>query len=586
MKELARLLRPWLVLTGGVLLVAILYLAQGVLMPVALAALLTFLLSPLVTWLQGRIGRVPSVVVVVLAACVVFGLAGWGLTQQLTALADELPGYRENIRRKIADIKGAGSSGPLEKAQQVVRDIEAELQRRQGPPAAVIQAQKPADLWPFVGAAAPVLGGLATAGLVVVMVIFMLLEREHLRNRVVGVLGRGRLAATTRALDEAAERVTRYLTRQSLINGLFGLGVGLGLSLIGVPHALLWGLLAALLRFIPYVGPWVAAVGPTLLGLAVFPGWWRPVAVAALFLALELVANMVLETLLYADAAGVSEVGLLVAVAFWAWLWGPIGLLLATPLTVCLVVAGKHLPGLGILVTLLGDRPPLTPDVALYQRLLAEDHDEAADIVEAALAGPAPDDVYDEVIVPALVHARSDRAEGRITAREERSVVRGVARVLDDLSAGQPAAGAGPGAARPLVVVGCAASGEADAVSLRMLRQLLDPTGIDLEVEPPGRLSSELVERVLARAPAAVCIAALPPGGLAHARYLALKLRAAVPHLMILLGRWGSRTVEAEVTALQAAGVEAVASRLAEMRDRLRAALPTLRARLEHAAAG
>ena len=224
---------------------------------------------------------------------------------------------------------------------------------------------------------------MAIAVVVTVLAIFMLLERRELRDRVILLIGYRRMTATTRALDEAGARISRYLLMQSIISGSFGVAVGLGLFLIGVPYAVIWGCLAAALRFIPYVGVFSAALLPFALSLAVFPGWLQPALVVGLFLVLDVVANMVIEPWLYGHSAGVSQVALLVAVLFWTWLWGPVGLLLATPLTVCLIVLSKHLPALGFIVVLMGDRPVIEAKARYYQRLLARDQDEAADIVEA-----------------------------------------------------------------------------------------------------------------------------------------------------------------------------------------------------------
>jgi predicted PurR-regulated permease PerM len=286
---------------------------------------------------------------------------------QISSLADELPAYRENIREKIADIRGAGQRGSLQKVQEAVKDIQQEITKSAEPsrppagaPVTVVQADGATDLWSFPTTLGPVVDALATAGLVIILVVFMLLERADLRNRFIRLAGFRRLTVTTKAFDEAASRISRYLLRQTIINGTLGLGIGVGLFFIGVPHALVWGFLAAVLRFIPYVGVWIAALPPVVLSLAMFPGWARPLLVIALVIVIELVTSMLLEPLLYAGAAGVSEVGLLVAIAFWTWLWGALGLLMATPLTVCLVVVAKYVPGMRFLIT-SPPSPPTSP---------------------------------------------------------------------------------------------------------------------------------------------------------------------------------------------------------------------------------
>src|SRR6202795_3822513 len=340
------------------LVVVGLYWLQGVLIPLALTVLLPFLLSPVVGTLQRRgLGRIPAVLMTVLLALSILGGVGWALTRQLVTLADERPRYSLNIQHKIADLRGASKGGSVEKVQKTVEDVVGEIQKTDKPG---VTRQKPVAVAlepPSILARLPtLLQALANAGVVTLLVIFMLLERRELRDRLILLIGYRRVTATTRALDEAGERISRYLLMQSIINGSFGVAVGLGLFLIGVPYAVIWGSLAAALRFIPYVGSSVAAVLTLALSLAVFPEWLQPALVVGLFLVLELVTNMV-EPLLYGQSAGVSQVALLIAVIFWTWLWGPAGLLLATPLTVCLIVLGKHLPALGFLVVLMGDRP-------------------------------------------------------------------------------------------------------------------------------------------------------------------------------------------------------------------------------------
>jgi predicted PurR-regulated permease PerM len=355
-------LRPWIVFAGCVLVVAVLYWTQAVLVPIAIAILVTFLLTPVVTRLERPLGRVPAVLAVVALTFSLLGVAGWGVARELAGLADDLPGYRTNIRQKIADVRGVSRGGSVEKIQDTLEDIKEEAARDDRPRVTaaqpvVVTSEQVAGLWGFPSWLGAALEPLATAGLVVVMIIFMLLERQDLRDRLIGLIGHGYLTVTTKAFDEAATRVSQYLLRQTIVNAAFGVGVAAGLYFIGLPYWPLWAGLAAGLRFIPYIGPWVGAGAPILVSVAALPGWTPTMFVIGLFVALELVTNLVLETYLYAGAAGVSQVALLVAVGFWTWLWGPLGLLMATPLTVCLVVIGKHVPGLEFVATLLADRP-------------------------------------------------------------------------------------------------------------------------------------------------------------------------------------------------------------------------------------
>jgi predicted PurR-regulated permease PerM len=525
------------------LVVAGLYWLQPVLIPLALAVLLTFLLSPVVSTLQRRgLGRVPSVLVTVLLALSILGGIGWTLARQLVTLADELPRYSLNIHRRIADVRGASKGGSVEKVQKAVEDVVGEIQKtdtgmtRQQPVAVVLEP-------PSILVHLPnLLQALASAGVVTVLVIFMLLERRELRDRVILLIGYRRMTSTTRALDEAGVRISRYLLMQSIINGSFGVAVGLGLFLIGVPYAVIWGSLAAALRFIPYLGALVALFLPLVLSLAVFPGWLQPSLVVGLFLVLELITGSLMEPWLYGQSAGVSQVALLIALTFWAWLWGPVGLLMATPLTVCLVVLGKHLPALGFIVVLMGDRPVIESKARYYQRLLARDQGEAIDIVEAYVNTDGRESVYDTVLIPALYYANQDRDRGLLSEGDAQFVGQATREILDVLAHDAPAPsepGDHPGTDTRVRIVGCPARDEADVLALEMVGHLLDPARYRMEVSRTGMLTAEVVAWVGLHRPALLCIGAVAPGGLSQARHLCKRLRSQCPELTIVVGRWG-----------------------------------------------
>ncbi|MGE0866530.1 MAG: AI-2E family transporter, partial [Vicinamibacterales bacterium] len=358
-------LKPWITFAGSVLIVVVLYWAQAVLVPVALAVLISFVLAPPVTWLERWLGRVSAVLIAVTLVFIMLGLAGWGLVRQMESLSEDLPRYRANILSKIADVRGAGKGGTVEKLQETIEDIKTDLGKTGAPkgrvaPPVMITSELVSG-FPAIAWLGPIVGPLGTAGLVVVLVIFMLLERRDLRDRLIGLFGQGRLTVTTKAFDEAGSRVSRQLLMQSLASLVYGVVAGVGLYLLGVPYPLVWGALGAALRYIPSVGPVIGAAAPILASLAAMPGWSGPLSVAGMFVVLELFTNLVLETVLYAGAAGVSQVALLISVAFWTWLWGPLGLLMATPLTVCVVVLGRHVPGLASIGTLMADTPALAP---------------------------------------------------------------------------------------------------------------------------------------------------------------------------------------------------------------------------------
>jgi predicted PurR-regulated permease PerM len=586
MDDTSKTLKPWVTFAGCVLVVVVLYLAQAVFVPFALAILLTFVLAPPVTWLERRVGRVPAVLVMVTLVFTVIGLAGWGLARQMDQLAEDLPRYRTNIRAKIADVRGAGKGGSVEKLQDTIEDIKTDLGKSDAPRGTtsrpVVVTSEPVGGFSGFAWLAPIVGPLGTAGLVVAMVIFMLLERRDLRDRMIGLFGHGRLAITTKALDEAGSRVSRQLLMQSLVNLVYGIAAGIGLYFLGVPYPWIWAALGAVLRFIPYVGPVLGAGAPILVSLAALQGWAGPLWVLGLFVLLELFTNLVLETVLYAGAAGISQVALLVSVAFWTWLWGPLGLLMATPLTVCFVVLGKHVPGLEFVGTLMADTPALAPAYGYYQRLLARDQGEAADLIERHIKTEPRGSVYDALLLPALNYAERDLLEQRLSPQEETAVIDATRELLEDAAESirrahpeapvpddLPPPGP-PGPREPLRVLGYAANGVADELALVMLGHLLDDLPIAVEIVRTRMQASELVSLVQEQGFAVVCIADLPPSPPSKTRYLVKRLHAALPEVRILVGRWGPPTLADESTqVLREAGANHVASTLAETRTQI-----------------
>ena len=570
-----------------VLVVACLYLAQIVLIPVALAVLITFLLSPMVTALQRRhVPRVLAVVTVVMLSLTLVAGVGAVLVTQAVSLGTEVPKYQSNIKEKVNDIRLLGRYTGFGRVAETVRSAAGEAEReaaratpgaKSKPPTPVVVVWDETNpLRNLVKLVTPWLEPLSRAALVVLLVPFMLLAREEMRNRLLRLIGFGRLALTTRAMDEAGERVTGYLLRQSFVNALFGALVTGGLFLIGIPYAALFGFLAGTLRFVPYVGIWIGAAMPAAVTMAVYPGWTRLLLVIGLFLLLELFISGVLEVFLYARSAGVSEVGLLVAIAFWTWIWGPIGLVLATPLTVCIVVLAKSVPELEFLWILMGNEPAMSTDIAVYQRLLAGDQDEALNIVERALAEQPHERVYDEVLLPTLARAALDHRRGRIDAEEENAVVAGLRQIVEQL---EPPVAEAETERYEARVFGASAHRAADAAGLRMLHDLLTPARIALDVASPELLSAEVVRSVQAHGGDIVVIGALAPGGLAPARFLCKRLRASVPGVRIVVGRWCvADDVENDRQSLLAAGADAVGTSLIETRD---LALQYLRVRPE-----
>ena len=579
--ERRRNVQAWVTFAGCALVVGVLYAAQAVLVPFALAVLFTFVLTPPVTWLERWFGRVPAVLAAVALVFMLLGLAGWGLAWQVTGLSEDLPRYRVNILAKIADVRGAGKGGSVEQLQKTIDDIKTNLEGSEAPARARSMSivLGPDDVTAFSSFMwlGPIVGPLTTAGLVLVMAIFMLLERRDLRDRLIRLVGHGQLTATTKAFDEAGTRVSRQLLMQSLVSLAYGTAAWLGLYVLGVPYPFVWAALGAVMRFIPYIGPVLGAGAPILVSLAALDGWAGPLWVIGLFVVLELFTNLVLETVLYAGAAGVSQVALLVSVAFWTWLWGPLGLLMATPLTVCLVVLGKHVPGLGFVGTLMADTPALTPDHGYYQRLLAHDQSEAADLIERHIKTESANSIYDALLLPALNYAERDRLEGRLSPDEETAVIDATRELLSDAAESirrarsspslVPAASDVAGPRPPLRVLGYATNGAGDELALMMLEHLVEDLPITLEIAKTRLQASELVALVQARDVSVVCLADLPPSPSSKTRYLVKRLRAALPDLRILVGRWAPPSLADESTQLlREAGATLVASTLAETR--------------------
>jgi predicted PurR-regulated permease PerM len=580
MDDTSHTLKPWVIFAGCVLVIVVLYWAQAVLVPIALAVLLTFVLTPPVSWLERWLGRVPAVLAAVTLVFIVLGLAGWGLARQMDHLVDDLPTYRVNILAKIADVRGAGKGGSVEKLQETIEGIKTDLGQSSAPTGTssrpIVVTSELVTGFPGFAWLGPIVGPVGTAGLVLAMVIFMLLERRDLRDRLIGLFGLGRLTVTTKAFDEAGTRVSRQLLMQSLVNLVYGIAAGIGLYVLGVPYPMVWAALGAALRFIPYIGPVIGAGAPILVSLAALPGWAGPLWVVALFVVLELFTNLVLETVLYAGAAGVSQVALLVSLAFWTWLWGPLGLLMATPLTVCLVVLGKHVPGLEFVGMLMADTPALAPEFGYYQRLLARDQSEAADLIEQHIKTQAPLSVYDALLLPALNYAERDRLEQRLSPDEETAVIDATRELLSDAAESirrlqpepsSPDDPALPGARKRLRVLGLATNGMADELALQMLGYVLDDLPIVVEITKGRMLASEVVSLVQAQGVSVVCLADLPPSPPSKTRYLVKRLHAALPEVRILVGRWGPPALADDSThLLRDAGATLVASTLAETR--------------------
>lgn len=437
-------------LAVAALIVTGLYFGREILVPVVLAILLSFVLSPFVTRLQSwRIPRIVSVLFVVLIGfSIIFSLGGL-MVSQANRLARELPSYQQTLREKIQSLRGAAAgSGTLERASKVLTDLNAELQNPQirtpsigrtltepsdKPIPVEVKLPDPGTLTTLVSIIGPLVQPLTTTGIVVIFVVFILLQRQDLRNRFIRLAGSQDIQRTTAALDEAGQRLSKLFLVQIAFNATFGLLIGVGLDLIGVPSAPLWGLIAMIMRFVPYIGALISAVFPMILAAAVGSGWEMLLWTAALFAALELLAGQVIEPLVYGHSSGLSPVAIIVSASFWTWLWGPIGLVLATPLTICLVVVGRHVDRLRFLEVMLGDQPPLTPAQLVYQRMLAGDPMEASEQARNYLKDASLEDYYDTILLGGLRLAEADAQLGRLDDERTDRILSTVKEMIDDL---------------------------------------------------------------------------------------------------------------------------------------------------------
>lgn len=580
--------------------VAALYFGRDFFIPLAVAILLTFALSPLVGALRRiRVPRLAAVVTVVIGAFAAILLFGAIVTSQLGTLARNIPLYQGNLEAKVKVVKeanvGQGIFDRISKlldrlGREIQADDEAASDASPGseppttPPIPVeVVTPPPGPLLVLQSIVGPLIQPLATGGIIIVVVIFMLMKREDLRDRFIRLVGAGDIHRTTAALQEAGERVARYLLTQLTVNVAYAVPVGVGLWLIGVPNAPLWGLMALILRFIPYIGPIIAAIFPLVLTLAVDPGWTMVLWTAALFVVLELVSNNVVEPWLYGSRTGLSPLAIIVAAIFWTWLWGPMGLLLSTPLTVCLVVLGRHVPQFEFLDVLLGNEPVLEPHQQLYQRLLAGDPEEATDRAEAYLDENTLLSFYETIAMPALALAEEDRSRGVLTDERRTRVSESAQALIENLDDYAPAASAEIDApengsdekpASPQVVVlpdgqgrtiACAGGrGELDDAAAAMLAQVLSAQGATVTIIghaalAPGRLRSLEIDAF-----ETLVIVFLNPSSSQRARYMTRRLKRARPNVQVGIVLW-SASGQVEPSAPAAvAGSDFVARTLAE----------------------
>ena len=588
---------------------AVLYFGRQILIPLALAGLLAFLLTPVAKRLEAwGLPRVPAALFVLVVTFGVFAGIGYALAGQLLDIVSGLPGYRDNLSRKIRSVQG--SSGGLRNIVSSIEDIGKELTTTPPSRPPVVAPRDPArstvpsesdarpqdqplrvelvepapnalqSLRNFLG---PLLGPIETSVLVVVFAVFMLIDRDNLRNRLLGLIGQRQLSVTTTALNDAAQRVSRYLQMQFLVNASFGTVLALGLWVIGLPFPLLWGVLAMMLRFLPYVGTAIAATLPLAMAIAATDGWRIPILVIALFMAVELAVANVIEPLVYGAQTGLSAMAVLFAAVFWAALWGPVGLILSTPLTVCLSVLGRYSPHLQFLDILLGDQPVLPPDAVFYQRLLALNQPDAMLIAENYLQKNPLVDLYDFVIIPALALAERDRHGGVLGPRREEFIVQSINECVTELAEGERLAGSRALRRRPATApaavpepksnrVFCVpAHDTADEITSAMLAQIAGREGYPSLAFPVTDSPVDLLESLGPQPGDVVCVSSVPPLALTHARTVSLAIRDKFPDVTLLAGLWNYTTTSARtIERMEEASSAVVVTTLAVAMERIR----------------
>jgi predicted PurR-regulated permease PerM len=536
---------PFFALATLALLVAICALAKDVIVPLALAGIIAFALNPAVRGLERWLGRRLAVGLVALAALAAVAGFGYTLNLQFVELSTQVTRYSGSMRRKIAALKigdQAGLGALSRGLDRVIEGVDERVAENTRASPVKIIAPKESAASRVESAIEPVLAPLGKTVIVVVLVLFLLIQHEDLRDRFIRLLGRRNLTLTTRTMDEAGRRISRFLLTQSAVNASYGATVTVGLLWIGIPYAPLWGVAAAVLRFVPFVGTILAALPPLLLAFVQFPGWWHTITVLAFFVGLDLLAAYAVEPLMIGRKVGVSSIAMVVMAVFWTWLWGPIGLVLSTPLTVCLAVLGRQVTRLEFLAILLGDEPALEAELAFYQRLLAGDEDEAGEIIEKQRLGRGNMGVLGEVLVPALLMAERDRAAGRISEIDRDHFLRATDALMNEAfdSHHTPVpvvADATDG--QVLRVLGVPARNSADELLWKMILHLLNGRSVVAETVPAAALASEVSSAAERVRPHLICITSVPPGGLAHARYLCKRLRARLPDVPILVVRPG-----------------------------------------------
>jgi len=587
-------------------IIGFMYAAGEVLKPLALAILLSFALVPISRFFENRgLPRAVSVILTVMVALSAIGFMAYEVGRELNQLTSNIDKYQTNIINKIQGIK-TDQPNAIDKVQAAVKGVSESIAPNTTKDVQEVRLSKESDFFADTQTLlGPYLQGLGTGFIVLILLLFLMINRENMSDRVTRLFGQGKISLTTKTTIEVGQRISKYLVTFAGMNTAMGIVIGLGCWVIGIPYAVLWGVLAGALRFIPYAGPATAFALPLVFSVASFETWREPLLLVALYGVVEVAANMFLEPVIYGKTTGISALALLIAAMFWTWLWGALGLLLSTPLTVSLAVLGKYVPSLHFFATFLNEQVDLDPDVRFYQRLLAGDHDGATAVIDEILKEQPRVEVFDQVIIPTLSLAERDHAHDEIDERQLAFIHRVTTNVLEELedepeinlttlsadALNQPlttvpvqASGA------PLQILALPAHDATDSLVLRLLELLMKPTGVALTIGEAGASPLEVVERISADEPDLVLISHLPPDGLTAARYLTRRVRARFPHLPIVVGRWDHNSEsETATTNLTKAGAGTVFNSLADARAYLvrqpKAVAETTRETFDHARA-
>ncbi len=539
--------------------IGVAYLAREILIPLALAITLALVLTPAVDWLQKlRLGTIPAVAMVMIFSIAAAGGVAWVIFNQLVGVVNDLPMYRQNIHNKLEAMRTPGQ-GALGQATKSIKDLATEVMSVDAPaPAVSVRSSRPQpvqiieqptnELEHLRNLAQPFLKPLGEFGMVLIFSVFLLINQKDLRNRLFRLVGLDQLNMMTQALDDATQRVSRYLLMQVLVNVVFGVLCGISLYLIGIPYAALWGSVAGILRIVPYVGAFISGLLPFTLALAVFDSWVPPLMVFLVFAALELVTGNFVEPWLYGIHTGISSLALLLSTVFWTVLWGPAGLILSTPLTVCVVVLGRYVPEFAFLHVLLGDEDVLEAEARFYQRLLAMDDREARAVANLYLQEHSLQELYDGVIIPALTMAEQDRHKGGLDPVREEFLFMSIKELVVELSEqtlksdallAETASETKLPDATGGRLLCIPANDEADEITAAMLAQLLEQAGhpaVSFSLDASAQQTVGLMN------PAendTICISALPPFAFARARSLSRELQMRYPRAKVIIGVWG-----------------------------------------------